>query len=149
MQNKLLVPDIGDFENVEVIEVLVKKGDKIPGIPEHQFKFLGNYELSEGLQIGFDVSRNSSQFLRGDESNQMNEIDGYTVANLRLRYEITEKLDIYISVQNLFDREFETFGLLGEEPNELEVPTIEDLEVPVFLGAAAPRAGFLGISYSF
>ena len=29
MQNKLLVPDIGDFENVEVIEVLVKKGDKI------------------------------------------------------------------------------------------------------------------------
>ena len=29
MQNKLLVPDIGDFENVEVIEVLVKTGDKI------------------------------------------------------------------------------------------------------------------------
>ena len=29
MQSKLLVPDIGDFENVEVIEVLVKKGDKI------------------------------------------------------------------------------------------------------------------------
>ena len=29
MQNKLLVPDIGDFENVEVIEVLVKTGDKV------------------------------------------------------------------------------------------------------------------------
>ena len=29
MQNKLLVPDIGDFENVEVIEILVKSGDKI------------------------------------------------------------------------------------------------------------------------
>ena len=29
MSEKLLVPDIGDFEEVEVIEVLVKKGDQI------------------------------------------------------------------------------------------------------------------------
>ena len=29
MANKLLVPDIGDFENVEIIEILVKTGDKI------------------------------------------------------------------------------------------------------------------------
>ena len=29
MTEKLLVPDIGDFENVEVIELLVKEGQKI------------------------------------------------------------------------------------------------------------------------
>ena len=29
MTNKLLVPDIGDFEKVEIIEILVKSGDKI------------------------------------------------------------------------------------------------------------------------
>ena len=29
MNLELLVPDIGDFENVEIIEILVKKGDKI------------------------------------------------------------------------------------------------------------------------
>ena len=29
MSEKLLVPDIGDFEKVEVIELLVKKGDEI------------------------------------------------------------------------------------------------------------------------
>ncbi len=29
MENKLLVPDIGDFEKVEIIEILVKVGDKI------------------------------------------------------------------------------------------------------------------------
>ena len=29
MSEKFLVPDIGDFENVEVIEVLVKPGDQI------------------------------------------------------------------------------------------------------------------------
>ena len=29
MSEKLLVPDIGDFENVEVIELLVKEGQEI------------------------------------------------------------------------------------------------------------------------
>ena len=29
MSEKILVPDIGDFENVEVIEILVKPGDQI------------------------------------------------------------------------------------------------------------------------
>ena len=29
MNKTLLVPDIGDFEKVEVIEILVKKGDKV------------------------------------------------------------------------------------------------------------------------
>ena len=29
MSEKLLVPDIGEFENVEVIEILVKIGDQI------------------------------------------------------------------------------------------------------------------------
>ena len=29
MTEKLLVPDIGDFENVEVIEILVKEGEEI------------------------------------------------------------------------------------------------------------------------
>ena len=29
MSKQILVPDIGDFENVEIIEVLVKQGDKI------------------------------------------------------------------------------------------------------------------------
>ena len=130
-------------------EIQVRSGDKIPGIPEHQFKFLGNYELTDGLHVGFDIARNSSQFLRGDESNQMGEIDGYTVANLRLRYAVSENLEIFATVQNLFDREFETFGLLGEEPNELEVPIIEDLEIPIFLGSAPPRAGYIGLSYSF
>ena len=29
MINKVIVPDIGDFENVEIIEILVKSGNKV------------------------------------------------------------------------------------------------------------------------
>ena len=42
MNEKLLVPDIGDFEKVEIIEILVKTGDKIekndPVITRHKDK---------------------------------------------------------------------------------------------------------------
>ena len=34
-------------------------------------------------------------------------------------------------------------------PGEAEVPIIEDLEVPIFLGAAPPRAAFIGVRYRF
>ena len=33
MTEKILVPNIGDFKNVEIIEVLVKEGDKINKAP--------------------------------------------------------------------------------------------------------------------
>ena len=60
-----------------------------------------------------------------------------------------EKFEVFAQINNLFDEEFETFGLLGESPNEVEVPIIEDFTVPIFLGAAPPRAGFLGLRYNF
>ncbi|MBT3860147.1 MAG: TonB-dependent receptor [Gammaproteobacteria bacterium] len=130
-------------------EVSVRRGDRIPGIPQNQFKLVADYKFGGGLVLGLDVLKNDEQFIRGDESNQLDEVDGYTVVNLRARYAVNEKFEIFAKVENLFDREFETFGLLGEEPGEVEVPIIEDMTIPIFLGAAPPRAGFIGIRYSF
>lgn len=137
-----------EFANEEG-EILISRGDSIPGIPQNQFKAVADYMFNNGLNIGFDLVSNSSQTLRGDESNQLAEIDGYSVVSFRARYQIADNFELFARVNNLFDEEFETFGLLGEEPGELEVPIIENLTVPRFLGAAAPRAGFVGIRYSF
>ena len=87
--------------------------------------------------------------MRGDESNQLDEVSGYATVGMRARYSINEKLEVFAKVDNLLDRDYESFGLLGEEPGELEVPIIEDFTNPVFLGAGAPRAAFLGIRYNF
>ena len=43
MVNKLLVPDIGDFENVEIIEILVKQGDKVKNVVP--FITIDNHDL--------------------------------------------------------------------------------------------------------
>jgi iron complex outermembrane recepter protein len=130
-------------------EILVSRGDNIPDIPQNQFKISADYAVVEGFDIGLDFVSNSDQHLRGDESNQLDEIDGYSVVNLRARYRVNEDLEIFANVLNLLDDEYETFGLLGEEPGEVEVPIIEDFEIPVFLGSAPPRAAFLGVRYSF
>jgi len=130
-------------------EIRVTSGDNIPGIPEDQFKLVTDYQFSEGFSMGLDLISNSDQHLRGDESNQLDTVDGYTLVNLRARYRFNDKFEVFALVNNVFDEEFETFGLLGEEPGEVEVPIIEDLTVPVFLGAAPPRAGFLGLRYRF
>ena len=130
-------------------EIAVRAGDQIPGIPQHQFKISSDYRFSNGLSIGLDILSNGSQVLRGDESNQLGEVSGYTTVGMRARYSINEKLEVFAKIDNLFDREYESFGLLGEEPGELEAPIIEDLTNPVFLGAGAPRAAFLGLRYNF
>jgi outer membrane receptor protein involved in Fe transport len=130
-------------------EITVSAGDRIPGIPQHQFKISSDYRFANGLSIGLDVLSNGGQVLRGDESNQLDEVSGYATVGMRARYNINEKLEVFAKVDNLLDRDYESFGLLGEEPGELEVPIIEDFTNPVFLGAGAPRAAFLGIRYNF
>jgi len=130
-------------------KISVRSGDRIPGIPEDQFKLIADYQILEGLSVGLDILNNGRQTVRGDESNQLPAIDGYTVVNLRARYRLNDSFEVFAKVDNLFDREFETFGLLGDEPGEVKVPIIEDMTIPLFLGAAPPRAGFVGVRYRF
>ncbi len=130
-------------------EILVENGDQIPGIPQNQFKLLTNYRITDRIGFGLDVISNSNQQLRGDESNQLDTVAGYTLVNFRASYQFSEKFEVFATVNNLCNEQFETFGLLGEEPGELEVPIIEDLTVPLFLGPAPPRATFVGLRYTF
>ena len=44
---------------------------------------------------------------------------------------------------NVFDKDYENFGLLGEDPDEI-LPDLED-DRPLFLGVGAPRAAWIGL----
>jgi outer membrane cobalamin receptor len=130
-------------------EIHVQRGDSIPGIPEQQFKLVADYSLSEQWQLGVDLLANSGQTLRGDESNQLTPTGGYGIINLRTRYRLSDALEFYARVDNLLDRDYETFGLLGEEPGEVDVPLISEMTIPRFLGAGQPRAAFVGLRVTF
>ena len=130
-------------------EISISKGDSIPGIPEQQFKLVADYALTSRWQLGVDLLANSGQVLRGDESNQLARTAGYAVVNLRTRYSYSDTVELYARVDNLLDRDYETFGLLGEEPGEIDVPLIADMTIPRFLGAGQPRAAFVGLRVRF
>lgn len=127
----------------------VRSGDRIPGIPQNQFKLSADYQVNDRFNFGINMVSNDSQVIRGDESNQLSQVSGYTVVKIRARYNINDELQIFAKVENLFDKEFESFGLLGEAPNEVDLPIFAELVNPIFLGPGAPRAGFIGIRYRF
>jgi outer membrane receptor protein involved in Fe transport len=125
--------------------ILVEEGDRIPGIPRHLIKAGADYTIAPAFTLGGEVIYNSNQYLRGDESNQLDPIDGYSVVNLRGRYQINKHFSLFAKIDNLFDEEYETFGVLGEPDEVLG----DDYEDPRFLGPGAPRSGWVGIEASF
>lgn len=128
--------------------IQVRPGDNIPGVPDHQLKLGGDYLFNENFSIGAEMLYNSGQHIRGDESNQLNKVGGYAIVNLRARYVFNDHIQFFAKANNVFDKTYETFGLMGESPSEVEVPEFSNFSNPRFLGPGAPRAGFIGIKLS-
>jgi outer membrane receptor protein involved in Fe transport len=129
-------------------DIHVKAGDKIPGIPAHNLKLAADYEFTDAFTFGADAIVNSGQYYRGDEANLLDKTGGYTVVNLHADYKVTSHIKIFAKVDNVFDKEYANFGLLGE-PDEIfdgssagRSPAMDD---PRFQGVGASRAGWLGI----
>lgn len=122
--------------------VTVSPGDNIPNIPDHSLKFGGEYFLTPKLTIGGDVLYKSGIYVRGDPSNLLGKLDGYTTVNLRGQYAINEMITVFARINNLFDEEYATFGLLGEPD---EIPGFGGFTDNRFIGVGAPISGFVGI----
>lgn len=127
-------------------ELAVQNGDRIPGLPEDIVKLGAEYHLTPALSFGAELFYNGSQVVRGDESNDLPEVGGYTLVNLRASYRWGEQFSVFARVTNAFDRDYENFGLLGEDPGE--VLTLADSR-PLFVGVGSPRAAWLGLRYRF
>ena len=125
----------------------VGRGDRIPGIPAHLFKADLVCSLTRRVSVGADMIVVSGSHLRGDESNELDELDGYAVVNIRANYR-ADRFEAFVLVENLFDGDYENFGLIGEGPNE--VVGLDDIAADArFLGPGAPRSIRLGVTLGF
>ncbi len=122
----------------------VERGDHIPGLSRHQLKAGLDYAVLPTLSIGISGEVRSGVYLRGDEANLLGRTRGYAVVGLRARWQATQRLSLHARVDNLFDRDYESFGALGE-PDEV----FPDFDDPRFLGPGAPRGAWLGARYTF
>jgi iron complex outermembrane receptor protein len=122
----------------------VTDGRHIPGIPRHQLNAGIDFKLGERFAIGADATFRSGVYLRGDEANLLGRTSSFTVVNLRGEYRINGTVRIFARIENLFDEDYETFGLLGE-PDEV-FPEFDD---PRFFGAGPPFGAWVGVRVNF
>ncbi len=132
--------------------IQVSSGDRIPGIPDHTLKLGADYAFSDAFSLGADLVYNTGQYLRGDEANLLDKTDSYTVVNIHANYKVNKMLSVFARVNNLFDTDYETFGILGEPDEVFDgsspgfSPAMDD---PRFLGAGAPIGGWIGVRVNF
>lgn len=122
----------------------VKTGDRLPGVPKEMAKAGVQYLITPRLMIGGDVVYTSNRVLRGDESNLLPMISSSIVFNLRGEFRVNDLTKVFLNLHNVFDRKYETFGVLGD-PEEVLGGEFDDHR---FLSPAAPRAAWIGIRVS-
>jgi len=140
----------------------VSKGDRLANLPEHAVKLRMQYAMTPNWTIGTNVNTFSDVYIRGNENNkhQANDgdpnhvqdsgkIGGYTVVNLDTRYKFGNSgWQVFAKAINIFDKEYSTGGMLGENWIENGVFAGDD-EPSKMLMPGAPRAGWLGVRYEF
>ncbi len=124
--------------------VRVRKGDRIPAIPDQTAKVGADYELLPGWFLGADLQYFSRRFLRGDDSNRFPRVDEYVVVNLNTRYALTRHVELFALANNVFDARYETFGLINRNAFSSPVGNAE-----AFLAPGAPLSGWAGVRVRF
>jgi outer membrane receptor protein involved in Fe transport len=126
-------------------QVRVRTGDRLPLIPSRLLKAGARFSVNDKLTLGADVLASSGVYFRGDEGNDGRPLDGYAVVNARAEYAAADKLRVFLVVDNLFDREYETFGLFGDAEDVLG----SGFDDRRFLSPSAPRAAWIGVKLEF
>ncbi len=121
--------------------IQVNKGDRIPGLPEHMFKFNLDLDVLPQFTIGMTGIYSSNRYFRGDEANLNDPLPGYWVFNLRSAYRFNRYVQLFIRVDNLFDKRYKTFGLYGAADEVLG----DEFDDARFIGPGAPRGIWGGI----
>lgn len=127
-------------------EIFVQPGDNIPGVPEHNFRAGVDVSVLPNWVVGANLLASSGVYLRGDEANLLERTDPYAVVNLQTSYALADWIEVFGRIDNVFDTEYETFGVLGETGDE--VPIFElpgGITDPRFLSPGHPFAAFVGV----
>ncbi|MET0408762.1 MAG: TonB-dependent receptor [Hyphomicrobium sp.] len=88
----------------------IRPGDRLPGVPRHRFKAGFDYKLTPRWTLGADLIAASSQFFYGDDANLDKPLAGYTKVNLHTSYDVTDHIQIYGLIDNLFDQQYGIYG---------------------------------------
>jgi len=96
-------------------EIAIERGNAIPGIPQSALKLLADWTPAPRLSLGLGWAWFGRQYARGDENNRdiHGALPSYGVAQAFARYRPGHDWEVSLKVDNLFDRDYRSFGVLG------------------------------------
>jgi len=133
-------------------DIQVVPGNRIPGIPKHVVKLRAEY-AARALTLCVNVIGQSNLYARGDENNQdvNGPIPGFVLVNLDAHYALSSRWSMFARIDNLLDRRYFTYGLLGENVltasgNTFD-PTGATWRPEQFRTVGAPFGAWIGVTY--
>ena len=134
-------------------DITVTPGSKIPGIPRQSLRIRVDWEASDAVSVGANLVANSGSRLRGDESNQdvNGQVPGHAVLNLDGRWKLGKNLELFGRVDNVFNRKYANFGVLGLNAFANPTKTFDPANAVAepFYGLGAPRGAWVGLRYAW
>ena len=135
-------------------EIAISKCTRIAGLPEHTIKLNADWRAQPNLMLGGTVIATSSLVTQGNEDGQTEngpadaKVKGYFLLNLHANYEAAKGLNYFARLNNVFDRRYETYGLMA---NSLvnSAGAFADVGASRFVAPGAPRSVMVGVHYRF
>ena len=133
--------------------ITVKPGDRMPSIPRQSLKLRVDVEPTTDWSVGLNLLSAGSIYARGDENNldANGRVGGYAIVNLDTRLRVTQGLHLFARIDNLFDRRFASFAILGSNVFTGSGQSFDaaNSRPEQFRGHGAPRGVWLGLQYTF
>ena len=147
----------------------ITPGNRIPMTPRHMAKAFTDVQVTSKFTLDLGMTAFSSSLARGNENN-LHEADGiyylgpgsspgYAVFELGARYQVHRRLQLFVDVNNLFNRRYYTAAQLGssgftDAGNFIARPFPAvagefPLRHTTFLAPGTPRSAWAGLRFTF
>jgi iron complex outermembrane receptor protein len=130
--------------------IYVQPGDRLPTLPRNAFRLRADWAHGP-FALGATLAAFDSQFARGNENNAdpAGRVPGYAIVALDASWNITPEWQLFARVDNLFNRTYQNFGILGSNYFRGPGNTFDaGLAGPeAFRSPGAPLGAWIGIQY--
>ncbi len=82
------------------------EGSKVPLVPKHKLRLQFDYGLRDTILLTAGASYTDDVHVGGDFANASDELEGYLLFDLGVRYALNDDIDVFAAVDNLFDKEY-------------------------------------------
>jgi outer membrane receptor protein involved in Fe transport len=127
----------------------LEAGDRLPGIPRHRFKAGLEYSVTSKWKVGTDIVAASESPFFPNEGGSGDNLSSYARVDLNTSYDITNNIQVYGLVKNLFDSKYGLYGTYFEEPDEVPVFGRPELQDPRTISPSMPFAAYGGVKFRY